>query len=190
MQIVRLLIQTIAHVRRRKQSQMCVEPRETVLNLKRSCYVAAALLSAASPTFANELSGTWLRDTGEARVEFESCGDAMCGTIIWLKPGIDSKAKIGQRVFYDMKHGSERVVRESFRPRHRLRLSRQTVRPGLQSQRFGLHCRWNDLQIDELDESALTRPNGPIRRETSRDEGRLQECLSRLKNKCSRPSPN
>jgi uncharacterized protein (DUF2147 family) len=103
MQIVRLLIQTIAHVRRRKQSQMCVEPRETVLNLKRSCYVAAALLSAASPTFANELSGTWLRDTGEARVEFESCGDAMCGTIIWLKPGIDSKAKIGQRVFYDMK---------------------------------------------------------------------------------------
>jgi uncharacterized protein (DUF2147 family) len=73
------------------------------MKLKRSCYFAALLLSAASPSFANELSGVWLRDTGEARVKFESCGDAMCGTIIWLKPGIDSKAKIGQRVFYDMK---------------------------------------------------------------------------------------
>jgi uncharacterized protein (DUF2147 family) len=101
--IVRLLIQTIAHVRRRNQSQIRVEPREIVLKPKRSCYVVAAFLSAASPSFANELSGTWLRDTGEARVRFESCSDAMCGTIIWLKPGIDSKAKIGQRVFYDMK---------------------------------------------------------------------------------------
>jgi len=72
------------------------------MKLKRSCYFAALLLSAASP-IANELSGVWLRDTGEARVKFDSCGDAMCGTIIWLKPGIDSKAKIGQRVFYDMK---------------------------------------------------------------------------------------
>jgi hypothetical protein len=191
MKIVRLLIQTIAHVRRRKQSQMRVEPRETVLNLKRSCYVAAALLSASSPTFANELSGTWLRDTGEARVKFESCGDAMCGTIIWLKPGIDSKAKIGQRVFYDMKPaGPNAWSGKAFGPDTGSVISRQTVRPWLQSQQFGLHCRWNDLQIDELDESALTLPNGPIRRETSRDQGRLQECLSRPKNKCSRPSPN
>ena len=73
------------------------------MKVKRSCYFVALFLSAASPSFASELSGVWLRDTGEARVKFDSCGDAMCGTIIWLKPGIDSKAKIGQRVFYDMR---------------------------------------------------------------------------------------
>jgi uncharacterized protein (DUF2147 family) len=77
--------------------------RRNVMNLKRLCYFLAVFLSVASPSFANELSGTWLRDTGEARVRFDSCGDAMCGTIIWLKPGIASKAKSGQRVFYDMK---------------------------------------------------------------------------------------
>ena len=73
------------------------------MKVKRSCYFVAFFLPAASPSFASELSGVWLRDTGEARVKFDSCGDAMCGTIIWLKPGIDSKTKIGQRVFYDMK---------------------------------------------------------------------------------------
>jgi uncharacterized protein (DUF2147 family) len=73
------------------------------MKLKRACYFIAAFLSAASPGFANELSGIWLRDTGEARVRFDTCGDAMCGTIIWLKPGIASRAKLGQRVFYDMK---------------------------------------------------------------------------------------
>jgi len=77
--------------------------RRNVTKLRRLCCFAAVFLSAPSPSFANELSGIWLRDTGEARVKFDSCGDAMCGTIIWLKPGIASKAKIGQRVFYDMK---------------------------------------------------------------------------------------
>ena len=73
------------------------------MNLKHLCTFTALLLSAASPAFANELSGVWQRDTGEARVKFTSCGDAMCGTITWLKPDTASKAKVGQRVFYDMK---------------------------------------------------------------------------------------
>src|ERR1700745_2410384 len=76
--------------------------REIMMKLRHCCFVAV-LLSVASPACANQLSGTLLRDTGEARVKFDPCGDAMCGTIIWLKPGIDSKAKIGQRVFYDMR---------------------------------------------------------------------------------------
>ena len=77
--------------------------RGNVMKLRRLCCFASVFLSTASPSFANELSGIWLRDTGEARVKFDSCGDAMCGTIIWLKPSTASKAKIGQRVFYDMK---------------------------------------------------------------------------------------
>ena len=48
-------------------------------------------------------SGTWLRDTGASKVKFAPCGGAICGHIVWLKPGVDPKAKVGQRVFFDMK---------------------------------------------------------------------------------------
>lgn len=51
---------------------------------------------------AQDVSGTWLRETGASRVRFGKCGEAMCGTIVWLKDA-DGPAKIGQRVFYDMK---------------------------------------------------------------------------------------
>ena len=37
------------------------------------------------------------------QVKFEPCGDAVCGNIAWLKPGSDSKAKVGQRLFFDMR---------------------------------------------------------------------------------------
>jgi uncharacterized protein (DUF2147 family) len=61
------------------------------------------MVAAASPALANDLSGVWLRENGEARVKFDACGDAMCGTIVWIKPGVDTPAKIGQRVFYELK---------------------------------------------------------------------------------------
>ncbi len=64
--------------------------------------LAAATL-AASPAFSADVSGTWLRDTGASKVKFASCGGAICGHIVWLKPGADPKAKVGQRVFFDMK---------------------------------------------------------------------------------------
>jgi uncharacterized protein (DUF2147 family) len=51
---------------------------------------------------AQDVSGTWLRETGASRVRFGKCGEAMCGTIVWLKDA-DGPAKMGQRVFYDMK---------------------------------------------------------------------------------------
>ena len=60
-------------------------------------------LMIARPAFADEISGTWLRDTGASKVTFSRCGDAVCGNISWLKPGADPKAKVGQRVFFDMK---------------------------------------------------------------------------------------
>jgi uncharacterized protein (DUF2147 family) len=37
------------------------------------------------------------------QVKFEPCGDAICGNIVWLKPGSDSKAKVGQQLFFDMR---------------------------------------------------------------------------------------
>lgn len=60
------------------------------------------LLAFALPASAQDVSGTWLRDTGASKVRFAKCGDAVCGTISWLKDA-SGPAKLGQRIFYDMK---------------------------------------------------------------------------------------
>jgi uncharacterized protein (DUF2147 family) len=61
-----------------------------------------ALVASAAPAFAQDVAGTWLRDTGASRVRFAKCGEAMCGTLAWLKD-TNGPAKVGQRIFYDMK---------------------------------------------------------------------------------------
>ena len=63
---------------------------------------AGLLLAFAIPASAQDVSGTWLRDTGASKVRFSKCGEAMCGTISWLKE-TSGPAKVGQRIFYDMK---------------------------------------------------------------------------------------
>ena len=69
----------------------------------RSLKIAAALLIlSASAALAADASGVWLRDSGASRVKIAPCGAALCGTIIWLKDA-DSPAKVGQKVFFDMK---------------------------------------------------------------------------------------
>lgn len=64
--------------------------------------LAALALGLAGPAVAQDVTGTWLRDTGASRVRFQKCGEAMCGTISWLKDP-NGPAKLGQRIFYDMK---------------------------------------------------------------------------------------
>lgn len=60
------------------------------------------LVSTPLQALAQDAAGTWLRDTGASRVRIAKCGDALCGTLSWLKePG--GPAKVGQRIFYDMK---------------------------------------------------------------------------------------
>src|SRR6202022_2667267 len=78
-------------------------PEENVMNLVRLLLTSTALLLPTAPSLADEVLGTWLRDNGALRVKFEPCGDAICGNIVWLKPGSDSKAKVGQRLFFDMR---------------------------------------------------------------------------------------
>ena len=63
---------------------------------------AGLLLAFTIPASAQDVSGTWLRDTGASKVRFTKCGEAMCGTISWLKE-TSGPAKVGQRIFYDMK---------------------------------------------------------------------------------------
>ncbi len=66
-------------------------------------FLPIAFLSIATPCLAAELAGTWLRENGDARVRFEPCGNAICGTIVWLKPETESTAKVGERLFYDLR---------------------------------------------------------------------------------------
>lgn len=63
----------------------------------------ALLAAAASSVRGDDVGGTWLRDTGASKVKFAPCGGALCGSIVWLKPGVDTPAKLGQKVFFDMK---------------------------------------------------------------------------------------
>ena len=78
----------------------------------------AALALVASPAFAGDPSGTWLRDTGASKVKIGPCGGgAYCGSLVWLKPGVETPAKVGQRIFYDMKpDGSGGWAGSAFNP--------------------------------------------------------------------------
>jgi uncharacterized protein (DUF2147 family) len=88
----------------------------TAACLAAACLAAAMTLTAA-PSQAQEVLGTWLRETGASRVKFDKCGDAVCGTLAWLKPGADPNAKVGMRVFYDMKpSGANAWTGSAFNP--------------------------------------------------------------------------
>ena len=64
----------------------------------------AGFMLSAAPASAQDISGTtWQRDSGASRVKFDRCGDAICGSLVWLKPGVETPAKIGQKIFFDMK---------------------------------------------------------------------------------------
>ena len=79
--------------------------------------VFAAVAMTTSPVMADDISGVWLRDTGASKVKFSRCGDAICGNIVWLKQGADPKAKVGQRVFFDMKpNGTNTWAGSAFNP--------------------------------------------------------------------------
>lgn len=74
------------------------------------------LLLGCGTASAQDVSGTWLRESGASRVRFGKCGEAVCGTIVWLKDA-DGPAKIGQRVFYDMKpDGAGKWAGSAFNP--------------------------------------------------------------------------
>lgn len=78
---------------------------------------AAGFAFTATPAPAADVTGTWLRDTGASKVKFAPCGGgALCGTIAWIKPDADTKGKVGQRVFYDMKPDGEGWKGSAFNP--------------------------------------------------------------------------
>jgi uncharacterized protein (DUF2147 family) len=68
--------------------------------------IAGSLVAAAGAAQAGDPSGVWLRDNGNSKVRIAKCGAAYCGTIVWLKDK-SGPAKMGQRVFFDMKPDGE-----------------------------------------------------------------------------------
>ncbi len=77
---------------------------------------ALAMLAGIATADAQEVTGTWQRDTGASRVRFAKCGEALCGTISWLRDP-NGPAKLGQRIFYDMKpNGANKWSGSAFNP--------------------------------------------------------------------------
>jgi len=66
-----------------------------------SALVLLAAASGATQAGAEDVQGVWTRDDGAVKVEFSSCGGAVCGSVSWLKNAAGA-AKVGQRVFSDM----------------------------------------------------------------------------------------
>lgn len=82
----------------------------------RAGLAALALLAGIAAAGAQEVTGTWQRDTGASRVRFAKCGEALCGTISWLRDP-NGPAKLGQRIFYDMKpNGANKWSGSAFNP--------------------------------------------------------------------------
>lgn len=76
----------------------------------------AAMLGWATAATAQDVTGQWERDSGASRVRFAKCGEAVCGTIAWLKDS-GGPAKVGQRIFYDMKPtGAGKWAGSAFNP--------------------------------------------------------------------------
>ena len=53
---------------------------------------AALILAAATAASAgSDPSGVWINDTGRGAVEIKPCGAALCGHVVWVKDGADTK---------------------------------------------------------------------------------------------------
>ena len=72
------------------------------MDLKTFQLVLAGGLLMTAPASAADIVGTWQRSDGAARIRMAECGGAVCAHITWLK-GTNTPAKVGQRVFYDLK---------------------------------------------------------------------------------------
>ena len=55
----------------------------------RAAVLIAAFLFGTVSAQAAEPTGTWLTQKGDARIHVARCGNAMCGTVIWIKDAID-----------------------------------------------------------------------------------------------------
>lgn len=65
-----------------------------------------ASLSCAVPTSAHAGSdprGVWINDTGRGAIEIKDCGGALCGHVVWVKDGADTKG-CGKQIIGEARH--------------------------------------------------------------------------------------
>ena len=74
--------------------------------LETSLFAALGFALIAGPALAGGADGVWVRSDGMAKVQFAPCGGGSCGTIVWLKDPANSRATIGEQVFYGMEQTS------------------------------------------------------------------------------------
>jgi uncharacterized protein (DUF2147 family) len=76
----------------------------------RALLAAAVLAASMSAAAGGDVKGEWTRADGKAKVRFITCGgDAVCGSISWLRDPKNDPGKVGQQVFFDMKPKAEDV---------------------------------------------------------------------------------
>ena len=61
---------------------------------------ATALLLSGTANAAPDVTGVWINDTGRGAVEIKSCGDALCGHVVWTKDKADAKG-CGKQIIGD-----------------------------------------------------------------------------------------
>lgn len=90
---------------------------KSILRIAAFAAAVSGLAALSAPAFAQEVTGTWLRENGESRVRFAKCGEMICGTVVWLKNPAESKSKVGLRVFSDMvPNGANAWTGKAFNP--------------------------------------------------------------------------
>lgn len=76
--------------------------------------VATVLLGmTASAAWAADPTGVWTRPSGASRIEIKTCGNGLCGDLVWLKtpandtknpdPAKRSQSLIGRRIVHDLR---------------------------------------------------------------------------------------
>jgi uncharacterized protein (DUF2147 family) len=85
--------------------------------MMRALIAAMAIVAAAAPATAGDVTGIWMRDDGSAKLRFSACeGDAICGFLAWKK-GPDGPARIGEKLFSGMKpSGKDSWAGTAFNP--------------------------------------------------------------------------
>ena len=100
--------------------------------MTRALLVALALTAAVSSANAGDAAGLWIRDDGSAKLRFVPCGGGgtLCGFLAWKKGG-DGPAKVGQKLFSDMKpNGEDSWAGSAFNPEDGKRYSAKLTLSG------------------------------------------------------------
>jgi uncharacterized protein (DUF2147 family) len=70
--------------------------RATLALIAMACAASAGTplpAQAAPPAAQIAQAGVWLDHTGKGAIELSPCGQSLCGTIVWLKSGVDRSGK-------------------------------------------------------------------------------------------------